>query len=895
MAKNKKIALKKIALIDSNALIHRAFHALPELSKKDGTLTNAVYGYLLTLLSVIEKLKPDYIVATFDLKAPTFRHKKYKEYKAKRVKAPDELYMQIPLVKELLKAFNIPIYEMKGYEADDVIGTLVKDKKLDDGLKKYIVTGDLDALQLVDADTFVYTLRRGITDTVIYDEKTVEGRYGLKANQMIDYKALRGDPSDNIPGVKGVGEKTAVDLLKKYKTLEGVYENLEKIESKSVAEKLKNGKQDAFMSYDLARIRTDVSIDFNLEACATKDYDKNQVASFLREMEFYSLLKRIGVEEDDGASDGKEKKLEKIKIKLIKGKKTADNLLKKIEEKKEAVLIFDSQNSFSLTLDSSEGFYFEKEFKNKAINILENKKIKKISFGLKEEIREIYKNKIERVEKVENFQDVKLQAYLLKSGSKIEFEKLIFEEFGAEFENKITKSGQANLLSDSQENEKKYLAEKAVWTFRLYEKYKKELEEISKKQGEKNNLKKVLEELENLLIKILAKMEILGVKVDEKIMDSISKEAQKKIDVLQKEIYDLAGEKFNINSPLQLAPILYEKLELPIEQIKRGKTGFSTDSDQLRKIRDFHPIVEKIEKYRELNKLKNTYTDVLPKLIEEDGHIHTTFNQTVTATGRLSSSEPNLQNIPKKGKFAKKIRSAFVADENKILVSADYSQIDLRVAAHVSEDKLMMKGFQEGKDIHRITAAWVNDIAEDKITDQQRREAKSLNFGVLYGMGIYGFMRDSGVDRMRAENFIDQYMQKFSGLKKFLDKTKKFAHDNGYVETEIGRRRYIKNINSSNFQVRSMAERMAINLPIQGLASDIMKMAMIDVEEKILKDYNLDEVKMILQIHDELIFEVDSKVVDKFMKEVKKVMEEVYKLRVPLVVDVNKGENWGEV
>jgi len=405
----------------------------------------------------------------------------------------------------------------------------------------------------------------------------------------------------------------------------------------------------------------------------------------------------------------------------------------------------------------------------------------------------------------------------------------------------------------------------------------------------------VYEKLERPLIKILAKMEIAGIKVNKGLLKETSEEAGNELARLEVQIHKLAGEKFNINSPSQLAPILYERLKISTNEIKKGKTGYSTDADQLRKIRKRHPIVEKIENYRELSKIKNTYTDTLPKLIKEDGRIHALFNQAVTATGRLSSSNPNLQNIPKKGKLASKIRQSFVVADNKTLISADYSQIDLRVAAHLSGDAKMIKIFQEEKDIHRATASWVNEIKEDRITDKQRSEAKSLNFGVLYGMGIYGFMRDSGVSRDRAEFFINQYMKKFSGLKIYLDKTKKFAGENGFVETEIGRRRYIQNINSSNYQLRSMAERMAINLPIQGLSADIMKLAMVEVEDKILTKYDFEDARLILQIHDELIFEVEEKLADEFIREVKKVMEGVYKLKVPLVVDIAKGKNWGEL
>jgi DNA polymerase-1 len=416
-----------------------------------------------------------------------------------------------------------------------------------------------------------------------------------------------------------------------------------------------------------------------------------------------------------------------------------------------------------------------------------------------------------------------------------------------------------------------------------------------KKNLPSRTLLTILENLEKPLIKILAKMEIAGIKVNSLKLERVSQEVDNQLQALEEEIYRLAGEEFNINSPSQLAVILYGKLLIPTDQIKKGKTGYSTDADQLRKLYTRHPIIEKIEKYRELSKMKNTYADVLPKLIEKDGRIHTLFNQAVTATGRLSSSEPNLQNIPKKGKLAGKIRQAFVAMPGSLLVSADYSQIDLRVAAHLSKDEKMIKIFHTGKDFHRATAAWVNNLKEEEITDKQRNEAKSLNFGILYGMGVYGFMRDSGVDRERAEFFITEYMKKFSGLKKFLEKTKEFAQRYGYVETEMGRRRYIQNINSKNFQLKNMAERMAMNLPIQGLSADIMKLAMVKIDREVLDAYDFNDVRMVLQIHDELIFEVKEELVEKFKEQAKKTMEKAYKLEVPLLVDISVGKSWNEL
>jgi DNA polymerase I len=885
MTKNKE----KLVVIDSNAIIHRAFHALPPLTTKDGTLTNVVYGFALTLLSVLEKIKPDYIAATFDLKGPTFRHRKFKDYKATRKKAPDELYQQIPLVKDLVRAFNIPIFELKGYEADDLIGTIVKNPEINGNLEKVIVTGDMDALQLVDENVKVFTLRRGITDTVIYDQKKVKERYQLRPDQLIDYKALRGDPSDNIPGIKGVGEKTATDLLIKYKNLDGIYKNIEDISSPAIKKKISEGKDDAFMSHDLARIRTDVPVKFKLEDCRTIDYDKQIVVDFLRGMEFFSLVKRVsGKTEEEKASLAKT--IGDRKIEIISRKEEVGGIVSDIKKKKKVALYFSEEaeedsSGFGISLGKTD-YFVPFDFFSLFDDVFRNEKIVKIGYDFKNIFKQLFHQfgDWKEVDSTNNFFDIQIASYLLKSGTRPELEKLIFEELGAELKNKVVKKGQMNLLVDNSEMKQKETAEKAFWTGQLFDRYEKEIK----------NLKKVFDDLETPLIKILARMEVAGVKVDKEILNNFSELITGRLNELEKKIFKLTENEFNINSPSQLAEVLYEKLKISTAGIKRGKTGFSTNAEQLKKLFEVHPVIPLIEEYRGLFKLKTTYADALPGLVKEDGRIHTSFNQSVVATGRLSSSKPNLQNIPKKGDLGKTIREAFVAEKGNILVSADYSQIDLRVAAHLSGDEKMVKIFEEGKDIHRATASWVNNIPEEKITNRQRSEAKSLNFGVLYGMGIYGFMRDSGVSQKRAGFFIEQYMEKFSGLKKYLDKTKEFAAKKGYVETEMGRRRYIVNINSQNFQVRQASERMAINLPVQGLAADIMKLSMIEAENLISEKYS-DKVRTILQIHDELIFEVDSGVADKFMVDIKKCMEGVYELKVPLVVDVGKGENWREL
>lgn len=894
---------KKILIIDSNALIHRAYHALPPFTTKQGLLVNAVYGYITTLQNAIDKIKPDYILATFDLPGKTFRHKKYDLYKANREKAPDDLYEQIPLVRQFLNSCDIPIIEKQGFEADDVIGSVSKLLNGNGDIEKYIVTGDKDTLQLVNDNTKIFTLGRGIADPVIFDEEKVIEKFKIKPSQVVDYKALRGDPSDNIPGVAGVGDKTATDLILKFGSLENIYQNLDNIKSEAIKKKLEKDKEKAFLSQELAEIKQDLEIDFDLEKSKKIDFCNDNFRQFLINLEFKSLLKRFFSE--DGLKTQKAFKIEDYQD--IQNKSDWQKMLENIKKQPQVGIFFENQNKKAQKAglvikkeEKFENYFIDEKFIDDFSEILRDEKILKIGYDLKSSLGSFIKKAQNNQEDfLNNFFDIQIAGYLIKSGASNKLEKLIFEEFGEELRYQTTKKGQASLLIDNSEGHQKELIEKAIWVYKLYEEYQNKIELIAKEQKTNNNkignLKKLLEELENPLAKILARMEFWGIKADRDIFQEVSDLANEKVERLEKEIFELSGQEFNINSPMQLADVLYNKLKIPTEGIKKGKTNFSTNVDQLKKIENQHPVVAKIGKYREIFKLKTTYADALPRLIADDNRIHTTFNQAITATGRLSSSDPNLQNIPKKGELAKMIRQAFTVPKGKKLVALDYSQIDLRVAAHVSGDPKMIEVFQNDRDIHQTTAAWVNNIDFDKVTKEQRSEAKSLNFGVLYGMGIYGFMQDSGVSRERAEFFIDQYMSNFKVLKEYLERTKKYAADYGYVETEMGRRRYVGGISSSNFQIKNAAERIAINLPIQGLAADIMKKSMIDMEEKVLNKYKKEEVKMILQIHDELIFEVDENLINDFSQEAKKVMEETYQLKVPLKVEFSIGENWGNL
>jgi len=894
---------RKLLIIDGNAIIHRAYHALPPLTTKKGELVNAVYGFALVLLNVINRFKAEYIVATFDLKEPTFRHKEFKEYKATRVKAPDDLYEQIPLVKELVRAFNIPIFEKKGFEADDLIATIIKKNELlNPEIENIIVTGDLDTLQLISDKTKVLTLKKGVSESMLYDIKSLKERYGLAPEQMADYKGLRGDSSDNLPGVKGIGEKTAVELLKKYHSIEEIYKNLPAIKE-SIRKKLEAGKVQAFFSKKLAKLVENIPIKFNIDQCRFEDFNRVKVINLLRDLEFFSLLRRLPGYDDvvgkiPDQKEGKENSVTNDKSIRFEIKKASE-----IRSVKKEVSVYLGVNENGDTLDLSLS-----DRKNYAVVVMasdpgfdklirtlfEKSDLSIIGYNLKNLVKFLDKRGVS-VPKI-SF-DNKIAAYILNAGANFEWENLVLRELNIVIEKKEKKKGQAAFDFGREQTEKEIerTAKKAAINFLLKEKLTEKLEAISREQieaGREKTIKNLFEEIEMPLIPILARMEEAGIRINKRVLNGISQKLAKKMAKLEKEIQILAGGDFNVNSSVQLREILYEKLKIPTNDIKKGKTGFSTASSELQKIRKFHPIVEKIEEYREVFKLKTTYLDPLPDLAGSDLRIHTNFNQAVTATGRLSSSDPNLQNIPTKTDLGQLIRTAFEAEPGAKLVSADYSQIELRIIAHLSGDVKMISTFLEGEDIHTATAARVNKVDLGEVTTKMRNAAKALNFGIIYGMSTYGFSQSAGVDQEEAKEFIKKYFATYPQVASYIESVKQQARKNGFVETELGRRRYIPEINSTNFQLRAQAERMAINMPVQGLAADIIKLAMIKANE-IIRSYR--GVKMILQIHDELIFEVAEEETEKFSQDIKTAMENVYKLSVPLVVDVKVGDNWGEI
>ncbi|MFC1644449.1 DNA polymerase I [Patescibacteria group bacterium] len=884
---------KKIILIDGNAIIHRSYHAIPPLTTKKGELVNAVYGFTSTLLAVIEKFDPEYIVASFDLKAPTFRHKKFAEYKATRKKAPDDLYQQIDRVKDMVKTFNIPIFEKEGFEADDIIGTMSKivfDPS--DDMDVIIVTGDLDALQLVNDDVSVYTMSRGISKAVIYDEKAVFDRYGLSPEQLKDYKGLRGDASDNIPGVKGIGEKGAITLLQEYNTLEGVYENIENLKG-AMKKKLEDGKASAFLSKDLGTIHTEVEIDFDLEACATHEFDRKKVAELFHELSFNSLLKRLPGGDTDLSKKEEMAKMDEISCDVISSD-GIDEFVVDLEKQEEVSVDWKSVDgkiqSMFFFWGKEKGYFLElnDDAVLKLKSFFENEANRKVSFDFKTLLKDL-ENSFGISLKGELW-DTKLASYLLNSGRKIELEKVILEELGEEVEKQ--NGGQLSLGMESEGELAIKGCRRAMFFLRLKEIFEKRLKEIEKDQEKGRTIMDVFEKIETPLMRVLLEMEKNGVKLNVDLLGDMSEKIGKEIGALEEEIHDAAGRDFNINSPKQLAEILFDDLNIPTEGIKKTKTGYSTAASELAKMKDKHEIIGKIEKYREVFKLRSTYIDALPKLVDESSRLHTTFNQTVTATGRLSSENPNLQNIPIRTEAGKMIRTAFEAEEGKVFIAADYSQIELRVMAHISGDEKLIEAFNEGADIHKKTAAEVNKTSLDEVTKQMRSEAKALNFGVIYGMGSYGFSESAGISQKEAKEYIKSYMENFPGVAKYIEDTKDFVKKNEFVETRTGRRRYLPEINSSNFMVRSTAERMAINMPAQGFAADIMKLAMLAV----YKEYkNNPDVKMILQIHDEIILEAKEELADEVSDKVRELMENIYKLNVPLVADVEVGKNWSEV
>lgn len=874
--------MKKLVLIDGHALVHRAFHALPpSMSSPNGIPTNAVYGFVSVLIKTIKDLKPDYIVATFDLAGPTFRHEEFAEYKAHREKAPDDLHVQVPLIKEILGAFGIPIYEKEGFEADDLIGSIAEITKKHKDIQTIIATGDLDTLQLVEGEkVIVSSLKGGINDIIIYDEKRVEERYGIKPKQMVDFKGLKGDPSDNIPGVPGVGDKTAAMLIQKFGSIEKLYESIaaktqntkrktqKKELSDKLIQKLLDNKDMAFFSKKLATIIRDVPIQFDVKNAEwRKNIKKEELGKMLQDLGIYSLIKRINELDSQELEQPTllASSTDLIKINVLNKKKEIEELFDRIETEKSfafdisdpvVVFAFDGSKTFVVDLET---------VKDKIQPVFENEKIKKTGHDLKE----LSKMLLKKGSHVFGLDfDTKITAYLLNSDIKdYDLDRIYFVEFNKNIDpNPLKRPAYAIELKKVQWDKLKSLD--LLWVF---------------------------EKIEVPLAPILAEMEISGVKIDRKAIKKLSEKISGEIAGLEKKIYKLASEKFNINSPRQLSAILFDKLQIKGKVRKTGKGAISTAATELEKFSGEHPVIDLILKYRELQKLNTTYIEPFPGFIEKDGRLRTTLNQTGTTTGRLSSQDPNLQNIPIRTELGQEFRKAFIAEKGYDLVSFDYSQLELRIAAHISGDKKMTEAFKNGEDIHTRTAAEIFNVPLDKVTTHMRREAKVFNFGLLYGMGIIGLQRAAKISREQARDFTARYMAEFSGIARYMQAMRDAVHVDRYVRTIFGRRRQFREIGSQVIELVRQAERMAINMPIQGTAADLLKLSMIKISDLIHEENKDQDIRMLLQVHDELLFEVKSEFVQEWRGKIKEIMENIWELNVPLTVDVKYGKNWAEM
>ncbi len=895
-----------LILFDGNALVHRAFHALPPLVvTKTGEMTGAVYGFASMVLKVLAELKPSHYAIAFDYPAPTFRHREYEAYKAQRPPTPQELRGQFDRVRQLVEAFNVPSFEVEGYEADDILGTLSRQAAAQ-GVDTIIVTGDMDTLQLVSPKVRVLTPRPGksFSDTVIYDEERVSERYGISPRQIADMKGLKGDPSDNIPGVVGIGEKTAVKLLQQFGSIEGIYEHIEEVAPAKVQQTLVEGEKAAHQSKRLATIVTDVPIALDLDACAVSAFDRDRVVELFREVEFTSLLGKLPVLGIEGGKEVvKEEALEKD-YSIINNPQALDELVAELRAAPSFAIDLETTGrepmyaqmvGLSFSCEPGKAYYVPvghrlgdqlplNQVVERLKTLIEDPGIAKIAHNGKYDMTVLAEYGIE----LQNLSfDTMIAAYLLGEKA-LGLKPLAFSKLGVEMTPITdligTGAKQVSMAYVDISMAAKYACADADITGRLAQLLEAELRE----QG----LWSLFCDVEMPLLPVLLRMERNGVALDIESLWSMSQSLGERMLELEAEIYNCVGHRFNINSTQQLGAVLFDELKLPGG--RRTKSGFSTDASVLEGLRGIHPIIEPLVEYRQLTKLKSTYVDALPALINpKTGRVHTSFNQTGTATGRLSSSDPNLQNIPIRSELGRQVRKAFVAGDGSLLLSGDYSQIDLRVMAHLSQDTNLLAAFHRDDDIHRSTASEVFGVPPSAVTPDMRRVAKTVNFGVIYGISDYGLEQATELSREEASQFINTYFEKHQGVKEYVEATKRQTRERGYVETILGRRRYIPEINSSNAQVRAAAERMAINMPVQGTAADIIKLAMIGIQREM--DERGLRSRMLLQVHDELLFEVPQEEQEEMKGLVLEVMPDALKLSVPLTVEVKTGKNWGEM
>ena len=902
--------MKKIVLIDGNSILNRAFYGImgnKMLTTPDGKYTNAVYGFLAILFKVLEDIEPEYLMVTFDLKAPTARHKLYDGYKATRKGMPNELAEQMPILKDILKSMNIKVIEKEGYEADDVLGTMAK-RAEKDGFDVTIVSGDRDTFQLTSNRVKVRIphTKMGKTETETFGREEVLKKYGVTPKQLIEVKGLQGDTSDNIPGVPGIGEKTALELVKKYKTIDGIYEAIEKGEDDlkpKAKERLLENKELAMLSRTLGTINLEVPIEENLEEFKIKEWNKEEVFSKFKELNFNRFIDRFNLKSEEGP---KQNLAELFEIKTLNTQNEIKDLLEKIQNKlvfmlgtekveQENLIIKKQIKSIYIYIDNTVyeiKFNTNEEFISYFKTIFENENIQKYSYRLNETYVLLMQNGIYLKEI--KF-DTEIAAYLLNpSNGKYKLDELANQYLSIDIPEylefvgaKQQKETQMTLFSQDEMNVDFEKYQNAIYMYTIAK-----LAEIMNKKLEEINSLKLFENIEMPLIKVLAEMQYEGIYVDKQELVSFGVKLKEDIEVIKQEIYKLAGEEFNINSTLQLGNILFEKLKLPV--YKKTKKGYSTDVDILEKLKPEHPIIEKILEYRGFMKLNSTYIEGLIVYINEYTHkIHSYFHQTITATGRISSTEPNLQNIPTRAEQGKQIKKAFKAQEGNIFINADYSQIELRILAHISNDTNMREAFLNEEDIHKQVASKVFNVPLEEVTKEQRTAAKAVNFGIVYGISGFGLAEQLGISRKKAEQYIEQYLEKYKGVKEFMDRIVEKAKEQGYVETLFHRRRYIPELSSNNYMVRQFGARAAMNTPIQGTAADIMKIAMVEVNKK-LEEEKLN-AKLILQIHDELLIECKIEEKEEVKKILKESMENAVKLSIPLEVEVSEADNWYDV
>jgi len=880
--------MKKLFLIDGNSFCYRAFYAIANLSASNGQPTNAVYGFVIMLNKIIKDQKPDYIVASFDRKEPTFRHKKFDGYKIHRKPMPDELVSQLPIIKSVLEAYRVPVFELAGFEADDILATIVKKCRQRDDLEIYIATGDKDALALVDSRTFVYS-PNNFNGDFIYDQQAVKEKFGVLPCQMVELMALMGDASDNIPGVPGIGPKTALSLITEFSSVENLLNNIDMVKRESTRELLKKNTELLNLSRELAQLDADVPIDFAVEDLKIKNPDQNKLYSLFKELEFKKLLK--GLAPDTAVQ-------EDVNYILVDTDEKFDKLLKSIAGLTEFALDFETTGTdpmqavpvgVSFCYKPKEAYYVPVKkidgiFK-KLKPILENEKIGKVGQNIKYEIL-ILKN--QGIELKGVIFDTMVASYLLNpSKSNHNLEDIAFEyldyRMNPVIEDLLGK-GKSAITMDQVDVDKvcRYCCQDSDITMRL--------KNVLSVQLQEKGLYELFFNIELPLVYVLAQIEYAGVRIDTGYLAKMSTRLKKDLDNLTARIYEIAGGEFNINSPKQLSAILFDKLKLRV--VKKTKTGVSTDESVLQVLAAEHALPDAILQYRQLFKLKSTYVDALPELVnKKTDRLHASFNQTVTATGRLSSSEPNLQNIPVKTDIGRQIRGAFISKgkQNRIL-SADYSQVELRILAHISGDSDMIEAFKSRRDIHTHTASLIYNVKEEDVDSKMRSSAKTVNFGIIYGMSPYGLSKDLRISVEEATVFIDAYFARYPKVKAYMQDSIEAARSKGFVTTLMDRRRWIPEINSLNVNIRQFAERTAINTPIQGSAADLIKIAMININSQLRKK-NM-KTSMILQVHDELVFDVPEEETKEATALIRDLMEHAIELKVPVEASLKIGENW---